>query len=196
MTAPRPGNGARHRPNSTDVALRAGVSRATVSYVLNDVTDEKITQQTRERVIRAARLLGYNIAAPQAWRGTSRVVLVESDDQWGRGPRVLERMDALSARLSQMGLLLVPTGGLALDDLLTGIQPAILLLAQPLEDDRAEQYRLAGIPVLAWEELSGLGEEPTAQQWADVIAAEVDSVLFDIGKPQRTLLFLAAAGQR
>lgn len=48
-----------------DVARRAGVSQATVSYVINGSEDERIGQATRDRVFAAARLLGYrpNVAA-------------------------------------------------------------------------------------------------------------------------------------
>ena len=44
---------------SFDVARRAKVSRATVSFVLNEVVQEKISARTRERVLKAARDLGY-----------------------------------------------------------------------------------------------------------------------------------------
>lgn len=44
---------------SYDVARRARVSRATVSFVLNEVADAKISAGTRTRVLKAARELGY-----------------------------------------------------------------------------------------------------------------------------------------
>ncbi|MGH2562305.1 MAG: LacI family DNA-binding transcriptional regulator [Thermomicrobiales bacterium] len=47
------------RVTSRDVAQRAGVSRTTVSFVLNDVTSMKISEQTRQRVLQAAQELGY-----------------------------------------------------------------------------------------------------------------------------------------
>lgn len=49
------------RPTQKDVALKAGVSRSTVSYVLNDQTDLKvpISAETRQRVLRAIADLGY-----------------------------------------------------------------------------------------------------------------------------------------
>ncbi|HTO21062.1 MAG TPA: LacI family DNA-binding transcriptional regulator [Spirochaetia bacterium] len=51
---------ARKKPvTSFDVARRARVSRATVSFVLNAVEGEKISARTRERVLKAARDLGY-----------------------------------------------------------------------------------------------------------------------------------------
>lgn len=44
----------------TDIAARAGVSQATVSLVLNNRTDGvRISDATRQRVIAAARELGY-----------------------------------------------------------------------------------------------------------------------------------------
>ncbi|WP_426516655.1 LacI family DNA-binding transcriptional regulator [Diaminobutyricibacter sp. McL0618] len=46
-------------PTSSDVALAAGVSRATVSFVLNDKPNSRISDHTRHRVLEAARLLGY-----------------------------------------------------------------------------------------------------------------------------------------
>jgi LacI family transcriptional regulator len=49
----------RRRPTSADVASRAGVSRTTVSLVLND-RGESIPATTRQRVFEAARELGYH----------------------------------------------------------------------------------------------------------------------------------------
>jgi LacI family transcriptional regulator len=49
----------RHRPTSADVASRAGVSRTTVSFVLNE-RDASIPETTRRRVLDAARELGYH----------------------------------------------------------------------------------------------------------------------------------------
>ncbi len=48
------------RPTSADVAAEAGVSRTTVSFVLNDRADVKIPGATRERVLAAADRLGYH----------------------------------------------------------------------------------------------------------------------------------------
>ncbi|MBZ0282057.1 MAG: LacI family transcriptional regulator [Anaerolineae bacterium] len=49
------------RPTQKDVAQRAGVSRSTVSYVLNDQTELKIpiSDETRQRVMDAIAELGY-----------------------------------------------------------------------------------------------------------------------------------------
>lgn len=50
---------ARRQARSQDVATMAGVSRTTVSFVLNDVPGVKISEETRQRVLRAARDLDY-----------------------------------------------------------------------------------------------------------------------------------------
>lgn len=48
------------RVRSRDVAKLAGVSRTTVSFVLNDVPGMRISQETRQRVLDAARELDYH----------------------------------------------------------------------------------------------------------------------------------------
>jgi LacI family transcriptional regulator len=52
------------RPTSADVATEAGVSRTTVSFVLNERTDVKIPPETRRRVLSAAERLGYHLHGP------------------------------------------------------------------------------------------------------------------------------------
>jgi LacI family transcriptional regulator len=53
------------RPTQVDVAQLAGVSRATVSYVLNNNTDKRIpiSAETRQRVLDAIAKLGYEVDA-------------------------------------------------------------------------------------------------------------------------------------
>ena len=48
------------RVTSFDVASKSGVSRATVSFVLNDVSSVHISEETRKRVIETAKELGYH----------------------------------------------------------------------------------------------------------------------------------------
>ena len=66
------------RPTQKDVARRAGVSRSTVSYVLNDETDLKvqISAETRERVLQAIAELGYepDARAQSLRRGSTKIV--------------------------------------------------------------------------------------------------------------------------
>jgi LacI family transcriptional regulator len=66
------------RPTQKDVARLAGVSRSTVSYVLNDETELKIpiSDETRQRVMRAIAELGYepDARAQSLIRGDTRIV--------------------------------------------------------------------------------------------------------------------------
>jgi len=64
------------RPTSADVATEAGVSRTTVSFVLNERTDVKIPPETRRRVLSAAERLGYHLHGParQLARGRSHMI--------------------------------------------------------------------------------------------------------------------------
>ncbi|GGW46540.1 LacI family transcriptional regulator [Streptomyces lucensis JCM 4490] len=65
-------------PTSADVARLAGVSRATVSYVLNNTSAVRISEPTRRRVHEAARELGYvpHAGARSLRAGHSRLVLM------------------------------------------------------------------------------------------------------------------------
>jgi len=63
-----PGASRRRKPSAkpkgrvtmTDIARAAGCSQATVSFVLNNSPGIRLSQQTRDRVIEAARALGYS----------------------------------------------------------------------------------------------------------------------------------------
>ncbi|BBA96334.1 putative LacI family transcriptional regulator [Actinacidiphila reveromycinica] len=65
-----------------DVAAATGVSRATVSFVLNDDHEQRISAATRERVKQAARELGYvpHGVARALREGTSRTVVLTIDE--------------------------------------------------------------------------------------------------------------------
>ncbi|MEU5217130.1 LacI family DNA-binding transcriptional regulator [Streptomyces sp. NPDC020807] len=67
-------------PTSADVARLAGVSRATVSYVLNNTAAVRISEPTRRKVREAAEELGYvpHAAARSLRAGHTRMVLLPS----------------------------------------------------------------------------------------------------------------------
>ncbi|MER5911256.1 LacI family DNA-binding transcriptional regulator [Streptomyces sp. NPDC001982] len=73
-----PSPASRSVPTSADVARVAGVSRATVSYVLNNTSAVRISEPTRRRVHEAAKELGYvpHAAARSLRAGHSRMVLM------------------------------------------------------------------------------------------------------------------------
>lgn len=73
---------ARRRVTAVDVAAAAGVSRATVGFVLNRTRGQTISESTRERVLEAAARLGYrpNSAARALASGRSRIILLVLPD--------------------------------------------------------------------------------------------------------------------
>src|SRR5690242_18971106 len=96
------------RITTLEVATAAGVSRATVSYVLNDTPGQKIPTSTRERVRQAADRLGYtpSSAASTLRRGHSDLVLYLLPDL-PIGSTLGATIDQLSAGLAIDGLTLV-----------------------------------------------------------------------------------------
>lgn len=60
---------ATRRITMTDIAKAAGCSQTTVSFVLNETPDIRLSSQMRDRVIEAARSLGYRGAAFAALKG-------------------------------------------------------------------------------------------------------------------------------
>jgi DNA-binding LacI/PurR family transcriptional regulator len=72
---------ATRRVTLRDVAEASGVSQSTVSFVLNEVPSQTISQATRERVRDAAQKLGYvpNGIAKALMEGTSRIVVLNVD---------------------------------------------------------------------------------------------------------------------
>lgn len=139
------------RATSTDVAKLAGVSRTTVSYVLNGTHIQSIPQVTRDKVMDAAARLGYTPhAAARALRaGRSNLVLLAVRDiPYGRNLGVL--VDRLAQQVAQRGMSLVvwQPGG-AEDTLRTTlghVRPRVALSPFQLDAEETAALRDAGIP--------------------------------------------------
>jgi DNA-binding LacI/PurR family transcriptional regulator len=103
------------RPTSADVASAAGVSRTTVSFVLNGRSDVKIPPTTRTRVLEAAERLGYHPHAParQLAGGRSHVialVLRQTSEQIAADAILAETLRglAIAARKSGFRVMVEP----------------------------------------------------------------------------------------
>ncbi|NTW41626.1 MAG: LacI family transcriptional regulator, partial [Cellulomonadaceae bacterium] len=88
-----------------DVAVAAGVSQATVSYVINDHPGQKISPQTRERVLAAVARLGYtpSAAARALRKGSTDIVLLVLPDV-PFGPLIAHIIEQLTDELEPHGL--------------------------------------------------------------------------------------------
>lgn len=96
------------RVTSADVAREAGVSRTTVSYVLNNTAHQKIPEDTRQRVLDAAARLAYApSAAARALRiGRTDTVLFLLPD-WPISPAIGALIEYLAGAVAAEGLMLV-----------------------------------------------------------------------------------------
>jgi DNA-binding LacI/PurR family transcriptional regulator len=102
-------------PTSADVARLAGVSRATVSYVLNNATAVRISEPTRRRVHAAAKELGYvpHAAARSLRAGHSRMVLMPAPTV-PVGPLYSQFFNELQWALSRLDYTVVQYGSVGL----------------------------------------------------------------------------------
>jgi LacI family transcriptional regulator len=103
---------ARRQARSRDVAKLAGVSRTTVSFVLNDVPGVKISEETRQRVLAAARKLNYypTAAARSLASGkTHRVGLIlgEGQERLAADAFLPSFLQGVTASVHQRGYLLM-----------------------------------------------------------------------------------------
>ncbi|MFD5073805.1 LacI family DNA-binding transcriptional regulator [Streptomyces sp. NPDC058371] len=107
--APRP------VPTSADVARLAGVSRATVSYVLNNTSAVRISEPTRLRVHEAAKELGYvpHAAARSLRAGHTRMVLMPAPDV-PVGPLYSQFLSELQWALGRLDYTVVQYGSVGL----------------------------------------------------------------------------------
>jgi LacI family transcriptional regulator len=135
------------RSTSLDVAKLAGVSRTTVSFVLNEVSSVSISDATRKRVLDAAKTLNYspNVAGKKLVSGKSYtigLVLCQSPEQIFTDAFLPQVILGVEQAAMQQGfhVLLKPvdpndTGGYA--RLITENHVDGILLSGPREDDTA-----------------------------------------------------------
>ena len=125
------------------------MSRATVSYVLNDTPHQVIPEPTRQRVRAAAAELGYtpSVAARALITGRSDVVLLLLPD-WPIGPSVGALLEALSDALADRGLTFVAhprSAGRPVSEVWKAITPAAVVTFEELDDAEARKLQGAGV---------------------------------------------------
>jgi DNA-binding LacI/PurR family transcriptional regulator len=151
------------RPTTADVARLAGVSTATVSYVLNNAEGRRISPQTRQAVYRAAKLLGYrpNLAARNLARGKGGVVLyVVPHVAVGEMP--MQAGSRMTTELARQGLLQVQIFETEDDqhvvDAIESLDPVAVTSLFPLSPAALGAVNAAGIPHIEIGTLPALGD--------------------------------------
>jgi len=146
------------RPTLAAVARRAGVSPSTASLAFN--SSGPVAEATRDRVLAAARELGYAGPDPRARslrRGRSGivgVVLEESLREAFRDPMNLLMLDGIADVTGQEGnsLLLLNESGTGSSSLMDApIDAVVLFGCSPSVDDKVDVLLQRGIPVVAIE---------------------------------------------
>jgi DNA-binding LacI/PurR family transcriptional regulator len=148
-----PVSSSRRRVTSADVARESGVSRATVSYVLNGAANQSISPQTRRRVLDAARQLGYTPYAPaRALRAGRSDVVLFLIPEWPIGAAIASLIEQLSLALAEKGLTLVvhahPRSARPVSELWKAITPAALINNQALNAEEIEAAHRNGVAVI------------------------------------------------
>lgn len=148
----------RKPPTSADVARVAGVSRSTVSYVLNSPPGARVSAETRERVLNAVREIGYAPSAParSLRSGTSDIVLFPLPVQ-PMGQPLEQFIDELTEGLRRQDLNLLIHGdrharGVDAARTWAALRPlAVLAEANRLSDEGVKVLRRAGVrAIFAW----------------------------------------------
>ncbi len=170
------------RVTAADVARESGVSRATVSYVLNNVAGQTIPLSTRERVRDAAATLGYapSAAAASLRRGHSRIVLVVTERALSGGvtePFLL----AIAEHLVEAGLTPVTHQLVSEDSLLALVdemRPYGVMALVGLSSEALAQLEDAGVPRVY---SSGQGNAVFPRPWEEEIGAIQSQQLLQSG---------------
>jgi len=152
------------------VAKHAGVSVATVSYVLNN--DPRITPETREKVLAAVRTLDYHpnsLARGLARRQTDIIGLLVPRTRYVSDPFFLEFISGVGdvAGHLGMGLLLVPSGDPQAplpSQVQSGRVDGVILMESEAHDRRVDSLRAKSMPFV----LFGRCLDDSGVHWIDV----------------------------
>jgi LacI family transcriptional regulator len=97
----------RRKPTMTDVARIAGVSQTSVSLILNRMAGARIAEATRERVVKAAKEIGYELPASRRpyWTSTEQNVVAYLVDEISTSPHAVVTLDGARDACWESGFL-------------------------------------------------------------------------------------------
>lgn len=145
---------AKRRVTSADVAAASGVSRATVSYVLNDVAGQSISEATKIRVVEAAKSLGYvrSAVGVALSRGRSELVLLDTSGL-PRGFNVGAYTRSFAEVLRGAGAVVLEhtsagaTG--ELEAVVSSASPFAVVSSKPVSKHEEARLRAAGVELIS-----------------------------------------------
>jgi len=141
------------RVTSVDVAREAGVSQSTVSFVLNNTPGQTIPEETRRRVLEAAKKLDYRprASARSLAAGRSDVVLLALPGV-PISANLSRFIEQLAAALAEHGLSLVTHlvegHGRPLPDLCAAVDASAVISLIPFDEETTEALHRAGAEVV------------------------------------------------
>jgi DNA-binding LacI/PurR family transcriptional regulator len=141
------------RITSVDVAREAGVSQSTVSFVLNSTPGQTIPEETRRRVLEAAKKLDYRprASARSLAAGRSDVVLLALPGV-PISANLSRFIEQLAAALAEHGLSLVTHlsegHGRPLADLCAAVDASAVVSLIPFDEETTEALHRAGAEVV------------------------------------------------
>lgn len=137
------------RTTAADVAREAGVSPATVGFVLNRTKGQTISDGTRARVLRAAEALNYkpHHAARALRSGKSKIVLLVLPD-WPLEHSLRTNLESLTHTLGEHGYALItftpqPESGAM--PLWAVLEPAVVIGYKPFSPEDLAELKTLGI---------------------------------------------------
>lgn len=182
------------KPSITDVAKLAGVSRTTVSYVLNNVPSVQFTDATRQRVFDAARQLNYhpNASARSLARKQTRtlgLVVGLIPNRLASDSFLLAIIKGISSTITAAGyrLLVEPVEDIVTPDAYIGLVreariDGMILGGAYADDPRLTELHDSDFPVVLWGKLPG----------SDLAYADIDNA----GAARTAVEHLISAGHR
>ncbi|QKE84493.1 LacI family DNA-binding transcriptional regulator [Arthrobacter sp. NEB 688] len=163
------------RPTLNDVARESGVSNATVSHVLNPLSEKAIAEPTRAKVLSAAARLGYvrNTAAATLRRGHSSTVLLVVDETYA-GDVSARTVANITGGLADLGCTVIVHTLRDVDLLLEtvqAVQPVGVMLLALIAGDVRDRIVALGTPHVLGLDVRPGEDEEAARFWEVAIGA-------------------------
>lgn len=176
-------DGAKRAPTESDVAKLAGVSQSAVSRAFTP--GASVAESTREKIIKAARELGYHPNMMARTLATNRSNIIALAISYLENPFYAQVVRELSEKLRETGrhILLFATSpdgkaDPALEDVLSYKVDALILTATTASHELAVQCQATGVPIVQINRESKLPGISTVRGPNELASSEIAEFLF------------------